>query len=185
VLIALAIFDLGGQAELATQILSARGWRWLPRARLLGLATITLLSLAIVGWNVQAFARGVGPGRLPDLRAHDATTSAQVDFIRQQPVASTFILAHDIFRQLHYYVPEYRTELLFSEYVPDFQTTRTTTDLPAGTSQIVVLDTLAPQDGGQAREVVLHAEPHVSAWLVNAVGARAVEHGYRFVRLVR
>ncbi len=85
-------------------------------------------------------------------------------------------------------MPDYRTELLFSEYVPDFQTTLSRTDLPAGTHQIVVLDsplTLAPEDAGLAREVILRDQPHVSAWLVNADGARAVEHGYRFVRLVR
>ena len=96
-----------------------------------------LLGLAIVGWNVQAFARGVGPGRLPDLRAHDATTAP-----RSTSCASSRprrpCLAHDIFRQLHFYVPAYQAELLFSEYVPDFQAARTRTELPAGTEQVVV-----------------------------------------------
>jgi hypothetical protein len=147
-----------------------------------------LLSLAIVGWNVQAFARGVGPGRLPDLRAHDATTSAQVEFLQAQPQSTTFVLAHDIFRQLHFYAPDYHADLLFSEYVPSFQTVRTRTDLPAGTLQVVVLDSplnVAPQDAPQAREVVLRDQPHVSVWVVNADGATAVEHGYQFVRLIR
>jgi hypothetical protein len=143
------------------------------------------LSLAIVGWNVQAFARGVGPGRLPDLRAHDATTAAQVEFLRQQPSATTLVLAHDVYRQLRYYVPEYHTELLFSEYVPNFETTRAVTELPAGTERIVVLD--SPLQAGRddrIQEIVLREAPRVSVWLVNAQGVRAVEHGYRFLRLI-
>ena len=141
----------------------------------------------IVGWNIQAFARGVGPGRLPELRAHDATTAAQIEFVRQQPVATTLVLAHDIFRQLHFYVPDYRSELLFSEYVPDFVVARTLTELPPGIDQIVVLDSplqVAPEDIGRVHEVVLSDRPRVSVWLVNAQGARAVEHGYHFVRLL-
>ena len=148
----------------------------------------SLLTIAILGWNIQAFARGVGPGRLPDLRAHDATTAAQVDFLKRRPVAATFVLAHDIFRQLHYYAPEYRADLLFSEYVPDFQTALSRTDLPRGTSEIVVLDSplkVAPDDAARVSEVVLRDQPHVSVWLVNADGATAVEHGYQYLRLIR
>jgi len=187
-LIAVAIVDLRDEAVLVTNVLRARGWRWLPSPRLVGLGTATALSLAIVGWNLQAFARGVGPGRLPDLRAHDVTTQAEVEYLKQQPVGTTLVLAHDIFRQLHYYTPEYRTELLFSEYVPDFQTVATRTELPAGTRQIVVLDSplkLSPKDAGLASQVVLRDQPRVSVWLVNAEGSTAVEHGYQFVRLIR
>jgi hypothetical protein len=110
-----------------------------------------------------------------------------VEFLRQQPVATTVVLSHDIFRQLQFYVPTYRSELLFSEYVPDFQTARTRTELPAGTEQMVVLDSplqVAPEDATRAREVILRDQPRVSVWLIDARGASAVEHGYRFVRLV-
>jgi hypothetical protein len=172
---------------LVTAVLHARGWSWLPSPRLVGLATAALLSLGIVGWNLQAFARGVGPGRLPDLRAHDATTAAQIDFLRQQPVGSTFVLSHDIFRQLHYYAPQYHADLMFSEYVPDFQTALVRTELPAGTAQVLVLDAqlkTAPEDAGRTRELVLRDQPHVSVWLVNADGATAIEHGYRYLRLI-
>jgi hypothetical protein len=187
-LIALAIVDLRDEMAHVTQVVRARGWQWAPPPRTVGLATVAVLTLAIVGWNVQAFARGVGPGRLPDLRAHDATTQAQIDFIRQQDVQTTFVLSHDIFRQLHYYVPAYRGDLLFSEYVPNFQTTLTRTDLPSGTTQVVVLDSplkVAPEDAAHTHEVVLGEQPRVSVWLVNAAGATAVEHGYQFVRLIR
>jgi hypothetical protein len=185
ILVALAVLDLRAEFVRVGEVLRARGWRWLPSPRSVGAATAAVLTLAVVGWNVQAFARGVGPGRLPDLRAHDATTAGQVAFLKQQPVASTFVLAHDIFRQLHYYAPEYQADLLFSEYVPDFQTALSRTPLPPGTEQIVVLDSPLKVDGALASEVVLRDQPHVSVWLVNARGATAVEHGYHYVRLIR
>jgi hypothetical protein len=188
VLIGVAVADLGDQMALTAEVLRARGWRWLPKPRPVGVATAAALMVAVVGWNVQAFARGVGPGRLPDLRAHDLTTQTQLDFLQQQDAQTTFVLAHDIFRQLHYYIPEYHTDLLFSEYVPDFQTALTRTELPPGTAQIVVLDTplkVASEDAGSSQEVVLRDQPRVSVWLVNAEGSTAVEHGYQFVRLIR
>jgi hypothetical protein len=188
ILVALGVVDLRDDAALLTNVLHARGWRWLPSARALSLCAAGALSLAIAVWNMQAFARGVGPGRVPDLRAHDATTAAQVDFVRQQPVATTLVLAHDIFRQLHYYAPEYRSELLFSEYVPNFQASTTRSDLAGGITQLVVLDSplkLPPEDAALASEVVLREQPRVSVWLVKSDGARAVEHGYQFVRLIR
>jgi hypothetical protein len=187
-LVSLAIVDLRDESAIVVCVLRGRGWRRIPSARLVGITTATIIAAAIVGWNAQAFARGVGPGRLPDLRAHDATTSAQIGFIEQQDVATTFVLAHDIFRQLHYYVPQYHADLLFSEYVPDFQTALTRTDLPSGTRELLVLDSplrMAPDDVSLAREVVLEAQPRVSVWLVNAEGARAVEHGYQYLHLIR
>jgi hypothetical protein len=188
ILVALAIVELRDDAALATATLRARGWHWLPPPRPVSLGVAALASLAIVAWNVQAFARGVGPGRLPDLRAHDATTSSQISFVGQQPVATTLVLAHDIFRQLHYYLPSYRAELLFSEYVPDFETTLSRTELPVGTSRVVVLDSplrVAPEDAGAAEQVTLREQPRVVVWVVKADGFSAVEHGYQFVRLIR
>ena len=187
-LIALAIFDLRDEmaqlhdgAARARLAVAAAGARWSASA------WPGCSALAIIGWNVQAFARGVGPGRLPDLRAHDATTSAQIDFVRQQPAATTLVLAHDIFRQLQFYVPAYRSELLFSEYVPDFQTARTRTELADGdrasSSCWIRRCRSARTDAGRVHEIVLRDQPRVSVWLVDARGARAVEHGYHFLRL--
>jgi hypothetical protein len=85
-------------------------------------------------------------------------------------------------------VPEYAADLLFSEYVPSFQTVRTRTNLPVGTRQVVILDSplsVAAEDAARAQQVVLQDQPHVSVWVVNADGATAVEHGYQFVRLIR
>jgi hypothetical protein len=175
VLIALAIVDLRSEAELAGRVLAARGWR-IPG---LGTTVAVLLTLGIVSWNAQAFVRGVGPGRLPDLQAHDATTSAQVDFLSQQPPSTTYVLAHDILRQLDFYRPGPKVELLYSEYVPDFQNVHLRTELPAGTEQMVVLD--GPVQGANAKEVVLRDQPRVSVWVVDVRGAHAVIHGYHYV----
>jgi hypothetical protein len=183
ILVALAAFDLGEDVANAARVLAGRGWRWLPPARAIGFATTGLVAAAVVGWNVQAFARGVGPGRLPDLRTHDATTSAQVEFLRQQPAATTFVLAHDIVRQLAFYQPGPRVDLLYSEYVPSFQQARTRTELPPGTEQVVVLDGPLRVDGGAAREVVLSEQPRVAVYVVDTRGARAIEHGYQFLKL--
>ncbi|MBV9544091.1 MAG: hypothetical protein JOY61_06915, partial [Chloroflexi bacterium] len=187
VLVALAIVELRAEFAMLTAVLRARGWR-LPAPRLVASAAAAVLVIGIVGWNIQAFARGVGPGRLPDLRAHDATTSAQVEFLRSRSPSSTLVLAHDIVRQLQFYLPGYDVQLLFSEYVPDFQTARTVTPLPDGTTEVVVLDTpltVAPEDAALVHEVPLSAQPPVSVYVFDATDARAVEHGYRFVRLVR
>jgi 4-amino-4-deoxy-L-arabinose transferase-like glycosyltransferase len=183
VLIALAIFDLGDDAQAAAATLGAR-WRMLRGARRAGMfgtraVVIAVLTLAIVGWNVQAFVRGVGPGRLPDLRAHDATTSLQVEFLREQPAGTTLVLAHDILRQLAFYLPDTKVVLQYSEYVPDFQNARVRTELPPGTQQVVVLDATAG-----ARELVLSEQPRVSVWVLDVAGAKAVEHGYRFAQVV-
>ena len=129
-LVGLAIVDLRDELATVTNVLRARGWRWLPPARWVGLGTAGLLTLAVVGWNVQAFARGVGPGRLPDLRAHDATTLAQIDYIEQQDAATTFVLAHDIIRQLHYYVPQYHSRPVVQRVRARFSDGLTRTDLP-------------------------------------------------------
>ncbi len=187
ILASVAILDLGRETDAVARVLRARGWRGLPAPRVLGTGVATLLVVAILGWNVQAFLRGVGPGRLPDLRAHDATTSEQVAFLQAQPPGSTLVLAHDIVRQLDYYVPDYPRGLLYTEYVPGWETARTRTALPAGVTQVVVLDSplqVAPEDADRVREVLLSQQPRVSVWVVDARGTRAVEHGYRFLRLV-
>ncbi len=178
ILIALAMVDIGAECRRAAEVLQARGWR-APRGAVVEKSVMAVLAVAVLGWNVQAFLRGVGPGRLPDLRAHDATTSAQVEFLRQQPPSTTLLLAHDILRQLAFYLPDTHVELLYSEYVPDFPNSRTTTELPPGTEQVVILDEVPG-----ARQVVLSEQPRVSVWLLEVRGARAVEHGYRFVRAV-
>ena len=70
--------------------------------------------------------------------------------------------------------------------VPDFEHARTLTDLPAGVTQVVVLDSpleVAAQDRPRVREVLLREQPRVSVWVVDVRGARAVEHGYRYLEV--
>ena len=168
-------------------VVRARNSGRLPRLRLIGPVVAGLLAVSIIGWNVQAFARGVGPGRLPDLRAHDATTGAQVAFLSQQPTATTFVLAHDILRQVEFYLPNLPIDLLYSEYVPDFLLARTRTTLPSGTTQVIVLDSplqVAPADAARVHELVLNEAPRVSVWVVDVTGATAVDHGYQYVGVV-
>ncbi len=187
ILAGVAALDLGRETSLMATVLGARGWRWLPGPRVLGPTVVGALVAAILAWNVQAFLRGVGPGRLPDLRAHDATTSEQMAFLQAQPPGSTLVLAHDVIRQLEYYLPSYPRALLYTEYVPGWETVRTRTDVPAGVTQVVVLDSplqVAPEDASRVRQVTLREQPRVTAWVLDARGARAVEHGYRFVRVV-
>jgi hypothetical protein len=146
-----------------------------------------LLAMTIVGWNVQAFWRGVGPGRLPDLRAHDATTSDQIAFLRAQPPGSTLVLAHDIERQVEFYLPGQPWALMYSEYVPNWEQVRTRTPLPPGVTRVVALDSplqVPSEDAARVREIVLRDAPRVRVWVVDVTGASAVEHGYRFLRFV-
>ncbi len=186
-LAAVSILDLGDEARTLAATLRWRDPRWLPAMRWLPAGLVTVLTLAIVGWNIQAFVRGAGPGRLPDLRAHDATTSAQVAFLGQQPPGATLVLAHDILRQVQFYLPGQPVALLYSEYVPGWESVRERTDLPAGTRQVVVLDSpleVPPADAGRVREVVVHEQPRATVWVVDVQGARAVEHGYRYLHVL-
>jgi 4-amino-4-deoxy-L-arabinose transferase-like glycosyltransferase len=182
-LIAVAIADLRTDSDRGADVLRQRGWRWLPAAHRVGTVVAAMLVVGVVGWNVQAFLRGVGPGRLPDLRARDATTAAQIEFVRQQPPASTLVLAHDIVRQLAYARVAVNVGLLYSEYVPDFERARTRTDLSPATEQVVVLDSplqVPSDDAARVREIVLREQPRVSVWVIDTRNARAIEHGYRF-----
>jgi hypothetical protein len=191
VLIALGCLDLGGEARTAAAVLLRRmgpGARRLAAVpRVVGVVATGALVAAIVGWNVQAFARGVGPGRLPDLRAHDVTTSDQVGYVRAQAPGTTLVLAHDILRQVEFYAPATPVVLQYSEYVPDWERVRTTTTLPPGVAQVVVLDSplqVPAADAGQVHEVVLGDAPRVSVWVVDVRGAAAVEHGYHWLHVV-
>jgi len=183
-LAAVAIADIRTDVAGAASVLQARGWQWLPVPHGVGTVVSVIIAVALIGWNVQAFVRGVGPGRLPDLRNRDATTSAQVDFVRQQPAATTLVLAHDIIRQLTYERLPISAELLYSEYVPDFERSRKRTDLLFGTEQVIVLDSpllVSPEDTSRVREHVLREQPRVTVWIVDVRGASAVEHGYRYL----
>jgi hypothetical protein len=182
-----AALDLGHESRTLSAALRVRGWRWLPAPPALGRAVTALLVLGVVGWNVQAYLRGVGPGRLPDLRAHDATTGSQVAFLAEQSPDSTLALAHDLVRHVQFYLPGFPVELLYSEYVQAWDTVRLRTGLPPGVTQVVVLDSpleVPPEDAPRVRQVVLRENPRVAVWVVDVQGAHAIEHGYRYLRVL-
>jgi hypothetical protein len=186
-LAAVAALDLGQETRALSAALRARGWPWLPAPPAMGRAITALVVLGLVGWNVHAFVRGVGPGRLPDLRAHDATTGAQVAFLAQQSPGSTLTLAHDLVRHVQFYLPGYPVDLLYSEYVPGWDTVRLRTELPPGVTQAIVLDSpleVQSEDAPWVRQVVLRENPRVTVWVVDVQGAQAVEHGYRYLRVL-
>lgn len=184
---AISALDLGEEVRAAAAALRARGWRWLPTPRVVARGAVGLLLAAILGWNVQAFLRGVGPGRLPDLRARDATTAAQVAFLRGQAPAETVVLAHDTLRQMEYYLPDLKIVLQYSEYAPGWENAATRTELPSGTTRVVVLDTpleVPPQDAERVRLETLRDSPPVTVTVVDVRGTRAIEHGYRRLRVL-
>jgi hypothetical protein len=97
------------------------------------------------------------------------------------------VLAHDILRQVEFYLPTLPIDLLYSEYVPDFMQARSRTALSAGTTHVIVLDSplhVPPEDAGRVQELVLSESPRVSVWVVDVTGASAVEHGYQYLRVV-
>ena len=79
-------------------------------------ATILIALIALS--NAALFLAANGEGRLREIRAIDRILTKQVAAIEAQfPPASTLILAYDRSRQLRYYLPDHRIELLFTEAV--------------------------------------------------------------------
>ena len=75
------------------------------------------------------------------------------------PPTTTLVLAHDIFRQLHFYVPEYRVRPAVQRVRARFSRRPGRAPIcPPGTEQLVVLDSplqVAPEDAPRSSEVVL------------------------------
>ncbi len=84
------------------------------RGRYAASCLIVLIALS----NAALFLAANGEGRLREIRAIDRILTKQVAAIEAQfPPASTLILAYDRSRQLRYYLPDHRIELLFTEAV--------------------------------------------------------------------
>ena len=111
-------------------------------------ATILIALIALS--NAALFLAANGEGRLREIRAIDRILSKQVAAIEAQfPPASTLILAYDRSRQLRYYLPDHRIELLFTEavavaasgYDPShYWERRSTLTVPPGLTHIVLPD---------------------------------------------
>ena len=111
-------------------------------------ATILIALIALS--NAALFLAANGEGRLREIRAIDRILTKQVAAIEAQfPPASTLILAYDRSRQLRYYLPDHRIELLFTEavavaasgYDPShYWERRSTLTVPPGLTHIVLPD---------------------------------------------
>lgn len=189
-LTAVGLADLAAELARALEVLGARlGWR-VTRARL-GVASRLAVAGVLVGilaWSTNSFVRTPGPARWPEIRQVDAALAASLRFTRQgYAPGETLVLAHDSFRQLRYYLGEYDVRLLFDPYRPDWQTARSVLDLPPGISTVLVFDQVVALDAATAarlRRRPLDEPGGTTVAVVDVEGARAVEIGYRALRVV-
>ena len=110
-------------------------------------AATSLIALIALS-NAALFLAADGEGRLREIRAIDRILGKQVAAIEAQfPAESTLILAYDRSRQLRYYLPDHRIELLFAEPVVGrgydatrYWERRRTLTIPPGVTHIVLPD---------------------------------------------
>jgi|GEM_PF-329623 len=120
---------------------AARGRGWI-------LPAAWLVAGAIALSNTALFLTANGEGRYKEIRQIDQIFARQLPFIRAQyPPASTLLVAYDRSRQYHYYLPEYKIELLFNVAVAGAVTDtsrywerRTTYVVPAGITAVIFPD---------------------------------------------
>ncbi len=148
---------------------------------------IALIALS----NAALFLVADGEGRLREIRAIDRILSKQVAAIEAQfPAASTLILAYDRSRQLRYYLPDHRIELLFTEavavaasgYDPSrYWERRSTLTVPPGLTHIVLPDlgeNTSEQPGAVRR---LDLGDGVDLLVAEVASGDTVRYGYRYV----
>ncbi len=131
--------ERGQAAAGALGVARGRGWI-LPAAWLV--AGVIALS------NTALFLAANGEGRYKEIRQIDQIFARQLPFIRTQyPPSSTLLVAYDRSRQYHYYLPEYKIELLFNVAVAGAVTDtsrywerRTTYVVPAGITAVIFPD---------------------------------------------
>ena len=188
ILAAVGLADLGDDLRRVAGLLAAKTSKsfGVGLRRLAGVIP-TLLLVGLLAWNANTFLRAPGPTRLPEIRHIDRLLESQVDLViaRTDP-ASTVVLAHDRFRQLQYYLTGYGVVLLFDEYEQGYEQRRRTMELPAGTREVVVLDSaanLGPRAAAAATAVPLYAGPGGTIRVLDAGGASKLEYGYGWVEL--
>lgn len=148
---------------------------------------IALIALS----NAALFLMADGEGRLREIRAIDRILSRQVAAIEAQfPAASTLILAYDRSRQLRYYLPDHRIELLFTEavavaasgYDPShYWERRTTLTVPPGVTHVLLPDlgeNTSEQPGAVRR---LDLGDGVDLLVAEVASGDTVRYGYRYV----
>ncbi len=141
--------------------------------------------------NAALFLAADGEGRLREICAIDRILSKQVTAIEAQfPPASTLILAYDRSRQLQYYLPDHRIELLFTEavavaasgYDPShYWERRSTLTVPPGLTHIVLpdLDENTSEQPGPLHRLDLG--DGVELLVAEVWAGDTVRYGYRYV----
>ena len=152
-------------------------------------ATILIALIALS--NAALFLAADGEGRLREIRAIDRILSKQVAAIEAQfPAASTLILAYDRSRQLRYYLPDHRIELLFTEavavaasgYDPSrYWERRSTLTVPPGLTHILLpdLDENTSEQPGPLQHLDLGGG--VELLVAEVSSGDTVRYGYRYV----
>ena len=153
------------------------------------LATILIALIALS--NAALFLAADGEGRLREIRAIDRILTKQVAAIETQfPAASTLILAYDRSRQLRYYLPDHRIELLFTEavavaasgYDPShYWERRSTLTVPPGLTHVLLpdLDVNTSEQPGAVRRLDLG--DGVELLVAEVSSGDTVRYGYRYV----
>ena len=148
---------------------------------------IALIALS----NAALFLVADGEGRLREIRAIDRILSKQVAAIEAQfPAESTLILAYDRSRQLRYYLPDHRIELLFTEavavaasgYDPShYWERRSTLTVPPGLTHILLpdLDANTSEQPGPLQHLDLGGG--VELLVAEVSSGDTVRYGYRYV----
>ena len=189
ILTAVGLADLGGDLGKVARLLASRTSRSFGLGpRRAATAAPALILVGLLAWNVNTFLRAPGPTRLPEIRHIDRLLETQVAHVRGSlSPSATVILAHDRFRQLQYYLGDYRVVLLFDEYEPTYEQRRRTLDLPVGTQALVVMDSaavLGPTAAAASVAVPLYNGPGGTIRVLDTSGALAVEYGYGWVELI-
>ena len=153
-------------------------------------AAISLIALIALS-NAALFLVADGEGRLREIRAIDRILTKQVAAIEAQyPAASTLILAYDRSRQLRYYLPDHRIELLFTEavavaargYDPSrYWERRSTLTVPPGLTHILLpdLDENTSEQPGPLQHLDLG--DGVELLVAEVASGDTVRYGYRYV----
>ena len=152
---ALCLLAAHGTRVFADDLVEAAGLVWgkgadgLPRIPVeSALWTTAALVASIALTNAGLFLTASGEGRLREIRAIDRILSRQVASIQASFSAEqTILLAYDRSRQLRYYLPQHRIELLFPEpvvghgYDPTrYWEKRRVLQVPAGVQYVLLPD---------------------------------------------
>lgn len=161
-----------------------RGW----------VAPATAAAVVAVGLvNGALFLMANGEGRYQEIRQIDRIFARQIAYIQHQfPPASALLVSYDRSRQYHYYLPQYKLELLFDVAVAGAVTDtsrywerRTTYIVPEGITAVLFPD-LAQNTSDQPGLVqAVDLGEGVDLFLARVHAGDEVRYGYRYASATR